>query len=301
MARRDGARRTARVVRRRLGRRHAGADGEGPCRRGAATVLGIHDHHHAPYPDEVLAQLPLAEMTSPVPLIEMVREAGGRSLRIQRLRDVEWAAMQHEPWPLGWLERARATRWSPTPEQRTRAAAAASAGSQRAELQTRTRPRGVARRAAASRRTVTSRPASSLSDVTPWSGSPHATIPSNHDRSVSQLIAKPCSVTRARISRTPIAHTFRSPDHTPVWTSGRRCELDAEVGRRADHDLLHAAQVRGRVRRGAEVQDRVADQLSRTVERERPAAVDPVHLRVARRDLFRGPERAPPASPGDPR
>ena len=39
-------------------------------------VLGIHDHHHAPYPDDVLAQLPLAEMTSPVPLIEMVREAG---------------------------------------------------------------------------------------------------------------------------------------------------------------------------------------------------------------------------------
>ena len=68
----------------------------------------MHDHHHAPYPEEVLAQLPLAEMTSPVPLIEMVREAGWTRLRIQRLRDVEWAAMQHDPWPLGWLEaRAR--------------------------------------------------------------------------------------------------------------------------------------------------------------------------------------------------
>ncbi len=67
-------------------------------------VLGVHEHHHAPYPDDVLSQLPLARMTSPVPLIDMVREAGWRSLRIQRLRDVEWASMQHEPWPLGWLE-----------------------------------------------------------------------------------------------------------------------------------------------------------------------------------------------------
>ena len=71
-------------------------------------ALGIPGHHHAPYPADVLAQLPLAEMPSPVPLIEMVHEAGWTSLRIQRLRDVEWAAMQHEPWPLGWLEtRAR--------------------------------------------------------------------------------------------------------------------------------------------------------------------------------------------------
>lgn len=67
-------------------------------------AMGIHDHHHAPYPDDVVAQLPLAEMTSPVPLIEMVREAGWNGLRIQRLRDVEWAAIQHAPWPLGWVE-----------------------------------------------------------------------------------------------------------------------------------------------------------------------------------------------------
>ncbi|MGZ5212300.1 MAG: class I SAM-dependent methyltransferase [Actinomycetota bacterium] len=67
-------------------------------------VLGEEDHHHAPYPPDVLAQLPLAEMTSPVPLIDMVREAGWKGLRIQRLRDVEWASMLYEPWPLGWLE-----------------------------------------------------------------------------------------------------------------------------------------------------------------------------------------------------
>lgn len=71
-------------------------------------VLGVEDHHHASYPADVLAQLPLARMTSPVPLIDMVHQAGWRGLRIQRLRDVEWASAQHEPWPLGWLEqRAR--------------------------------------------------------------------------------------------------------------------------------------------------------------------------------------------------
>jgi SAM-dependent methyltransferase len=67
-------------------------------------VLGVEDHHHAPYPEDVLAELPLARMTSPVPLIDMVQKAGWRAVRIQRLRDVEWASMQHERWPLGWLE-----------------------------------------------------------------------------------------------------------------------------------------------------------------------------------------------------
>lgn len=74
----------------------------------AAEVLrravGVEDHHHAPYPADVLAQLPLARMTSPIPLIDMVCEAGWSGPRIQRLRDVEWASMQRERWPLGWLE-----------------------------------------------------------------------------------------------------------------------------------------------------------------------------------------------------
>jgi ubiquinone/menaquinone biosynthesis C-methylase UbiE len=60
--------------------------------------------HHAPYPQEVLAELPLARLPSPLPLIEVVNEAGWRGVRIKRLRDVEWAARLHEPWPLGWLE-----------------------------------------------------------------------------------------------------------------------------------------------------------------------------------------------------
>lgn len=60
--------------------------------------------HHAPYPPDVLSQLPLASVPSPVPLIEAAREAGWRFIRVKRLRDVEWAAKLHEGWPLGWLE-----------------------------------------------------------------------------------------------------------------------------------------------------------------------------------------------------
>lgn len=69
------------------------------------TLMGIPDDHHAPYPDEILRELPLARQSSPVPMIEAVYEAGWRGVRLKRLRDVEWAAELHEPWPLGRLER----------------------------------------------------------------------------------------------------------------------------------------------------------------------------------------------------
>jgi SAM-dependent methyltransferase len=67
-------------------------------------ALGTPPDHHAPYPGDVLSELPLAAMPSPRPFIDAVHEAGWRGVRIKRLRDVEWAAMHHEPWPLGWLE-----------------------------------------------------------------------------------------------------------------------------------------------------------------------------------------------------
>jgi SAM-dependent methyltransferase len=68
------------------------------------TAMRTPPDHHAPYPEEVLRELPLARLPSPVPLIEAVQDAGWRAVRIKRLRDVEWAAALHEPWPLGWLE-----------------------------------------------------------------------------------------------------------------------------------------------------------------------------------------------------
>lgn len=67
-------------------------------------MRGDADHHHSSYPGDVLAQLPFAGMASPLPLVDAVREAGWAGVRIKRLRDVEWAAKLHEPWPLGWLE-----------------------------------------------------------------------------------------------------------------------------------------------------------------------------------------------------
>ncbi len=85
--------------------------GDDPVRRardlvseGLRKIMRIPDDHHAPYPDEVLAQLPLARLGSPAPLIEAVYRAGWRAVRLKRLRDVEWAAIRHEPWPLGHLE-----------------------------------------------------------------------------------------------------------------------------------------------------------------------------------------------------
>jgi SAM-dependent methyltransferase len=66
-------------------------------------VLGVEDDHHAPYPQDVLDALPLRRTTSPSPFIEAVWEAGWTRVRIARLRDVEWAIEQREPWPLGWL------------------------------------------------------------------------------------------------------------------------------------------------------------------------------------------------------
>ena len=77
VAGRHGAGWTTRLVRRPLGRRHARRRWRRtvpPRRCGRSSAS--HDHHHAPYPEDVLAQLPLAEMPSPTPLIEMVREAG---------------------------------------------------------------------------------------------------------------------------------------------------------------------------------------------------------------------------------
>jgi ubiquinone/menaquinone biosynthesis C-methylase UbiE len=68
-------------------------------------LMRIPDDHHAPYPEEVLRALPLARQSSPLPMVQAVYRAGWTGVRVKRLRDVEWAAELHEPWPLGWLER----------------------------------------------------------------------------------------------------------------------------------------------------------------------------------------------------
>jgi hypothetical protein len=101
-------------------------------------------------------------------------------------------------------------------------------------------------------------------------------MPPNHDRSVSQLIANPCRVTGVRISRTPIAQTLSSPANTPGLHVVPAMQVHSELGAGADHGLLQPAQVRRGIRRRAQVDDGIAHQLPRTVERERTARIDVV-------------------------
>jgi SAM-dependent methyltransferase len=67
-------------------------------------VLSIPHDHHGHYSPELLAALPLARATSPLPLLDAVRDAGWRRIKLERLRDVEWARRIASPSPLGWLE-----------------------------------------------------------------------------------------------------------------------------------------------------------------------------------------------------
>ena len=50
-------------------------------------------------------RLPLAATTTPAPFVDAVLAAGWRAVQLERLLDVEWAAEQREPWPLGRADR----------------------------------------------------------------------------------------------------------------------------------------------------------------------------------------------------
>jgi SAM-dependent methyltransferase len=67
-------------------------------------ALKVSHDHHGRYSAELLAALPLAGAASPLRFVEAAREAGWRSIRLERLRDVEWARRISSPPPLGWLE-----------------------------------------------------------------------------------------------------------------------------------------------------------------------------------------------------
>jgi SAM-dependent methyltransferase len=68
-------------------------------------ALGVPHDHHGHYEPDLLAELPLASAVSPVPMIDAVTEAGWRHIRLERLRDVEWARrIASRPAVLGWLE-----------------------------------------------------------------------------------------------------------------------------------------------------------------------------------------------------
>lgn len=71
---------------------------------GLRRALGVADDHHAGYDADLLDSLPLARATSPEPLIKALGEAGWTSVRLERLRDVEWARRMAAPPMLGRLE-----------------------------------------------------------------------------------------------------------------------------------------------------------------------------------------------------
>jgi hypothetical protein len=72
--------------------------------RAVRKALGAGHDHHGRYSDELLAALPLARASSPVAYVTAVRTAGWRKVRLERLRDVEWARRISSPVLVGWLE-----------------------------------------------------------------------------------------------------------------------------------------------------------------------------------------------------
>ena len=90
----------------------SGRDVAARARHGAAATVrrlaGRHDPHgghHGEYEPELTAALPLASGMSVDAAVDAVVRAGWRAVRIERLRDVEWAARGAAPSRLlGWLE-----------------------------------------------------------------------------------------------------------------------------------------------------------------------------------------------------
>ena len=60
-------------------------------------LLRIPHDHHAHYDQDLRERLPLAGRMSPARLAEAVEEAGWRAVRLERLRDVEWARRRLRP------------------------------------------------------------------------------------------------------------------------------------------------------------------------------------------------------------
>ena len=67
-------------------------------------ALGAGHDHHGEYDPDLLASLPFAGGTQPERLLDAASEAGWRRLRVERLRDVEWAYVLARGPVLGRLE-----------------------------------------------------------------------------------------------------------------------------------------------------------------------------------------------------
>jgi SAM-dependent methyltransferase len=71
---------------------------------GVRRLRRVPPDHHGSYEPDLLATLPLAGRMGPRAMLEVAGEAGWSRLRIERLRDVEWARRLAAPPMLGRLE-----------------------------------------------------------------------------------------------------------------------------------------------------------------------------------------------------
>src|SRR5205814_8217314 len=73
--------------------------------RAVRRLRGVPHDHHSDYEPDLRASLPLAGRMGPEAAIQAVVEAGWRRVRIERLRDVEWARwLAARDRLLGWIE-----------------------------------------------------------------------------------------------------------------------------------------------------------------------------------------------------
>jgi SAM-dependent methyltransferase len=69
----------------------------GQARERLRRLRGEPDHHHDHYHAELVAELPLARGIHPDGLVGLVERAGWSRIRLERLRDVEWAQLLAQP------------------------------------------------------------------------------------------------------------------------------------------------------------------------------------------------------------
>ena len=65
----------------------------GQAREQLRRLRGEPDHHHGSYDPSVLEALPLSGGTHPDRVVELVEAAGWGPVRLERLRDIEWAQL----------------------------------------------------------------------------------------------------------------------------------------------------------------------------------------------------------------
>ncbi len=125
--------------------------------------------------------------------------------------------------------------------------------------------------------TVTRRPSSALSDVTPASAIPHGTIAENASRSQSQFSAKPCSGRRAGHPDADRGDLAVRPTvvagHPHPGAAVDPAGPQPDRGAHRDQRILKAANEVHHVHRLGQPDDRVADQLTGAVPGDLAAAV----------------------------